>query len=35
MDGLSMLAKVVESGKPPRAVALEGTFTGVFSNMAS
>lgn len=30
-----MLAEVVESGKPPRAVALEGTFTGVFPNMAS
>ena len=34
MDRLSMLAEVVESGKPPRAVTLEGTFTGVFSNMA-
>jgi hypothetical protein len=35
MDRLSMLAEIIESGKPARAVALEGTFAGVFSNMAS
>lgn len=35
MNRLGMLAEVVESGKSARAVALEGTFTSMFSNMTS
>lgn len=35
MDRLGMLPQVVEPGKPPRTMALEGAFPGMFANMAS
>jgi hypothetical protein len=35
MDRLSMLSEIVESRKSPGAVTLEGTFTGMLSDMAS
>jgi hypothetical protein len=35
MDRLRMLSEIVESGKSPRAVTLEGTLAGVLPNVAS
>jgi hypothetical protein len=35
VDGLGMLSEIVESRKASRAVALEGTLSGVLANVAS
>lgn len=33
VDGLGMLAQVIETGESPGAVALKGTFAGVLTDM--